>query len=68
MHSLVIENDVPIALRDGATIYPNVFRPADHARVPVIITLGPCPKDVPFREWNPAAWDRLDVRASDDPR
>ncbi|HEX7840963.1 MAG TPA: CocE/NonD family hydrolase [Kofleriaceae bacterium] len=60
MHSLVIENDVPIALRDGDAIYANVFRPAGDARVPVIITLGPYPKDVPFREWNPAAWDRLE--------
>jgi putative CocE/NonD family hydrolase len=60
MHALVIENDVPIALRDGAAIYANVFRPAGDARVPVIITLGPYPKDVPFREWNPAAWDRLE--------
>lgn len=25
MHALVIENDVPIALRDGAAIYANVF-------------------------------------------
>lgn len=44
MHSLVIETDVPVPLRDGAAIYANVFRPAGDARVPVIITLGPYPR------------------------
>ena len=30
-HAMLIERDVPIALRDGKTIYADVFRPADEA-------------------------------------
>jgi len=62
MYRLLIEKDVPVALRDGGTVYANVFRPAEAGQFPVIITLGPYPKDIPFREWNPVAWERLPER------
>ncbi len=58
-HRLLVEKDVPIQLRDGGTVFANVFRPAEAGGFPVIITLGPYPKDIPFSQWNPAAWARL---------
>ena len=56
---LLVEKDVPIPVRDGGTVSANVFRPAETGEFPVIMTLGPYPKDIHFREWNPAAWERL---------
>src|SRR5262245_36859064 len=61
-HRLLVEKDVAIGVRDGGTVYANVFRPADEGRFPVILTLGPYPKDIHFSQWNPAAWARMTVR------
>ncbi len=58
-HRLRVEKDVPIPVRDGGTVSANVFRPAEGSGFPVIITLGPYPKDIPFSQWNPAAWSHL---------
>ena len=55
--SLVVEKDVSIPLRDGGTVVADVFRPAEAGTFPVIITLGPYPKDIHFSEWNPVAWE-----------
>jgi len=58
-HRLLVEKDVTIPVRDGGTIFANVFRPASEGVFPVIITLGPYPKDIHFSQWNPAAWSQL---------
>ena len=63
MHQLLVEKDVPITVRDGGTVYANVFRPAEAGEFPVIITLGPYPKDIHFKEWNPVAWEPCPRRA-----
>lgn len=38
---VLIENDVGISLRDGVTIYADIYRPADEAPSPPIIAWGP---------------------------
>ncbi|MFD3563765.1 CocE/NonD family hydrolase [Streptomyces sp. NPDC058686] len=38
---IVLEKDVPVKLRDGVTIYVDVFRPAGSERVPVIVAWSP---------------------------
>ncbi len=60
-HELCIENDVPIEIRDGSTLCANVFRPAGEGTFPVILTLGPYPKDIHFRDWRngQAAYEHL---------
>ena len=58
-HRLLVQKDVPIETRDGGTVCANVFRPDDQGQFPVIITLGPYPKDIHFSQWNPAAWRHL---------
>ena len=61
-HRLLVEKDVPIPVRDGGHVFANVFRPADAGEFPVIITLGPYPKDIHFSQWNPAAWKVMPVQ------
>ncbi len=51
-HRLLIEKDVPIAMRDGTALSANVFRPDADGRYPAIITLGPYPKDIHFADWD----------------
>ena len=60
--SLVVEKDVSIPLRAGGTVVADVFRPAAAGTFPVIMTLGPYPKDIHFRDWNPVAWEQLPER------
>ena len=38
---VLIENDVAIQLRDGVTVYADIYRPADESRAPPIIAWGP---------------------------
>lgn len=38
---IVLEKDVPVILRDGVTIYVDIFRPTGTERVPVIIAWSP---------------------------
>ena len=51
-YSLLVEKDVSIELRDGTTLCADVFRPDDTGTFPVIITLGPYPKDIHFKDWH----------------
>lgn len=47
-HAMIIERDVAIAMRDGAKLYADIFRPADERPVPPIIAWTPYGKHVPF--------------------
>ncbi|SDT54414.1 hypothetical protein SAMN05444162_4882 [Paenibacillaceae bacterium GAS479] len=38
---VIFERDVPVKLRDGVTIYTDVFRPSGEEKVPVIISWSP---------------------------
>src|SRR5262249_38055134 len=58
-HTLLIERDVLIPTRDGGSVCANVFRPEGAGEFPVIITMGPYPKDIHFSQWNPVAWRHL---------
>jgi uncharacterized protein len=51
-HGLFVEKDVEIALRDGARLKADVFRPKATGRFPVIINLGTYQKD---KLWVPPA-------------
>jgi predicted acyl esterase len=54
---MVFERDVAVTLRDGKTLYTDVFRPADDGQYPAIVAWSPYGKeiggqwldDVPFR-------------------
>ncbi len=51
-HALRIKTDVQIPMRDGVALCANVFRPQADGRHPAIITLGPYPKDIHFKDWD----------------
>ena len=42
---IVVEKDVPVRMRDGVTLYVDVFRPATEDKVPVLISWSPYGKD-----------------------
>jgi uncharacterized protein len=42
---IVVERDVPLVVRDGATLYANVFRPPGAGAYPVILSCSPYGKD-----------------------
>jgi uncharacterized protein len=44
---VLIERDVPVTLRDGVTVYVDMFRPPNAMNVPVILTLNPYGKHAP---------------------
>ena len=47
---MLIERDVEIAMRDGLILRADVFRPDGDRAVPVILTMGPYGKGLPYRE------------------
>src|SRR4051794_2673515 len=44
---VLIERDVPVMMRDGVTIFVDVFRPRTSSAVPAILTLSPYGKHAP---------------------
>ncbi|OCT15153.1 acyl esterase [Paenibacillus pectinilyticus] len=42
---MIMEKDVPITMRDGITIYVNVFRPDKPGKFPAVMSLDPYNKD-----------------------
>src|SRR5712691_7117101 len=58
-HEMLLEQNAPVPMRDGAVLRANVFRPRSDGRFPVLMTFGPYGKDVPLRQFMAEAWDRL---------
>ena len=57
---MLVERDVPVPMPDGIVLRADVFRPDGGDAVPVILTMGPYGKGVPFREAHFASrWQRL---------
>ncbi|MBP2000026.1 putative acyl esterase [Paenibacillus shirakamiensis] len=42
---VIMEKDVPIQMRDGVTIYVNIFRPDKPGKFPVVMSMDPYNKD-----------------------
>jgi uncharacterized protein len=62
-YGISLEKNVSIPMRDGATLKADVFRPNAQGRFPVIMSLGPYPKDIPFRQWAPTDYERQEVKS-----
>jgi len=45
VHGIVVDKDVDVAMRDGARLKADVFRPDDNGKFPAILNLGPYQKD-----------------------
>lgn len=59
---MILDKDVGVAMRDGAVLRANVFRPEVEGRYPVLMTLGPYGKDVHLSQFMPEAWAALQRR------
>jgi len=58
-HKLVLDKDVAVPMRDGASLRANVFRPEAPGRYPVLMTLGPYGKDVALSQFMPHAGEAI---------
>ena len=62
---IVFEKDVAVVLRDGATIYADVFRPAGAEQVPVLVAWSPYGKS---GGTHPKNWDLFELLGIDQSR
>jgi len=56
---MLIDWDVPVAVRDGNVLRADVFRPDQPGRYPVLMTHGPYAKGLSFQEGFPEMWQLL---------
>ncbi|GAB5507844.1 MAG: CocE/NonD family hydrolase [Rhizobiaceae bacterium] len=61
-YEMNIQQDVGVPLSDGTELSANVFRPDAEGRFPVILTVGPYPKDYHFSEWSPEDYEELEQK------
>jgi uncharacterized protein len=57
--NMIVDRDVEIPMDDGIIIRADIFRPEGDGRYPVIMTLGPYGKGVPYRVGFKPQWDWL---------
>ena len=59
MKTLQAEIDARIPMRDGTALIADVYRPSEPGNYPVLITVGPYGKDLPFHEFNPEVYAKV---------
>lgn len=59
MANMIFERDVAIAMDDGVILRADIYRPKEPGPHPVIMTLGPYGKGVPYRVGYKPAWEWL---------
>ena len=57
-----IDWDVPIEMDDGVVLRADVFRPVEEGQYPVIMTLGPYAKGLPFQVGYAGMWNVLEAK------
>lgn len=57
-----IDWDVPVEMDDGLVLRADVYRPIEDGRYPVIMTLGPYAKGLPFQVGYAGMWNILDAK------
>jgi predicted acyl esterase len=58
--AMIVQRDVPVGMDDGVILRADVFRPPSPGAFPVIMSLGPYGKSMPFQaEWFASRWERL---------
>jgi predicted acyl esterase len=57
-----IDWDVPVTMDDGLVLRADVYRPPDDGRYPVIMTLGPYAKGLPFQVGYAGMWNVLESK------
>ncbi|GAA5875152.1 hypothetical protein JCM8547_005537 [Rhodosporidiobolus lusitaniae] len=59
LSNLVFDKNVDIPLKDGGLCRANVYLPLEEGRYPVIMTMGPYGKDVPYSEFHVKSFREL---------
>jgi predicted acyl esterase len=59
MDNIIVERDVSIPTGDGIVLKADIFRPRDEKAAPVIMTLGPYGKGVPYSVGYAPQWEWL---------
>ncbi|KAK5691795.1 hypothetical protein LTR17_025547 [Elasticomyces elasticus] len=57
--NMIVDRDVSIPMDDGLCLKADVFRPGDEKPAPVIMTLGPYGKGVPYHVGFAPQWKWL---------
>ncbi|MGH3301059.1 MAG: CocE/NonD family hydrolase [Streptosporangiaceae bacterium] len=58
--AMVVARDVPVPMDDGLLLRADTFRPPGPGPFPVIMSLGPYGKSLPFQsKWFASRWERL---------
>ncbi len=60
-----IDWDVPIEMDDGIVLLADVYRPVEEGEYPVIMTLGPYAKGLPFQVGYAGMWNVLETKYPD---
>ena len=60
-----IDWDVPIEMDDGIVLWADVYRPIEEGAYPVIMTLGPYAKGLPFQTGYAGMWNILEQKYPD---
>ena len=60
-----IDWDVPIQMDDGIVLRADVFRPIEEGRYPVLMTLGPYAKGLPFQTGYAGMWKTIEANYPD---
>ena len=61
-YAIHLEKDVRIPMRDGSYVVADIFRPDASGQFPVIMSMGPYPKDIAFKDWSPADFARQETQ------
>lgn len=61
-YPIKLEKNVRIPMRDGNYVVADIFRPDAPGQFPVIMSMGPYPKDIPFKDWAPADHARQETQ------
>jgi len=57
---MIVQRDLPVRVDDGTVLRADLFRPARPGPFPVIMSLGPYGKSLPFQSaWFASRWERL---------
>ena len=60
-YRIKLEKNVRIPTRDGNYVVADIFRPDAAGQFPVIMSMGPYPKDIAFKDWAPADHTRQET-------
>lgn len=61
--AIKVEKQISIPTRDGAHVVADIFRPDSAGKFPVIMTMGPYPKDIPYKNWSPSTYERQEMKS-----